>query len=272
MSDNLLGKAVDQAGGVLEKAYDDLAHPTAKSLGNTVSLLPRTVGVWLGKWEKWVINGEESIRLTAEAVREKAASIPEDKLTEPEPYVAIPAIQQLSYCSDSNELRELYANLLVSSMHLDKKAAVHPAFVDVIKQLTPDEAKLLKYIYNTSSKSIAIIDVIIHVKDKTDGVVTMIKGYSNIYREVLQYPENYAVYVENLIRLNLCEIPGTYLLTKGAYDGILNDPLLPEKGVIDSLASPVPIKNATGTVSREIKKLSLNMTAFGKSFATCCID
>lgn len=30
MSDNLLGKAVDQADGVLEKAYDDLAHPTAK--------------------------------------------------------------------------------------------------------------------------------------------------------------------------------------------------------------------------------------------------
>lgn len=51
MSDNLLGKAVDQADGVLEKAYDDLAHPTAKSLGNTVSLPPRTVGVWLGKWE-----------------------------------------------------------------------------------------------------------------------------------------------------------------------------------------------------------------------------
>ena len=47
MSDNLLGKAVDQAGGVLEKAYNDLAHPTAKSLGNTVSLLPHTVGIWL---------------------------------------------------------------------------------------------------------------------------------------------------------------------------------------------------------------------------------
>ena len=45
------------------------------------------------KWEKWIINGEESIRLTAEAVKEKAKEIPEDKLTEPEPYVAVPAIQ-----------------------------------------------------------------------------------------------------------------------------------------------------------------------------------
>ena len=62
---SVVGELVGQTSGVLEKAYDDLAHPTAKSLGNTVSLIPRTIGVWLGKWEKWVINGEESIRLTA---------------------------------------------------------------------------------------------------------------------------------------------------------------------------------------------------------------
>lgn len=58
---SLVGQVIDQSSGVLEKAYDDLAHPSAKSLGNTLSLVPRTIGVWLGKWEKWVINGEESI-------------------------------------------------------------------------------------------------------------------------------------------------------------------------------------------------------------------
>lgn len=123
----VVGQVIEQSGGVFNKVYDDLAHPTARSLGNTLSLLPRTIGVWLGKWEKWVINGEESIRLTAQAVQEKAAKIPEEKLTEPEPYVAIPAVQQLSYCYDSEELREMYANLLVSSMNIDTKQAVHPA-------------------------------------------------------------------------------------------------------------------------------------------------
>lgn len=98
-------KVIGQASGLIEKAYDDLAHPTAKSLGNTISLIPRTIGVWLGKWEKWVINGEESIRLTAQAVQEKASLIPEEKLTEPEPYVAVPAIQQLSCCYDRRCLR-----------------------------------------------------------------------------------------------------------------------------------------------------------------------
>ena len=64
----VVGQVIEQSGGVFNKVYDDLAHPTARSLGNTLSLLPRTIGVWLGKWEKWVINGEESIRLTAQAV------------------------------------------------------------------------------------------------------------------------------------------------------------------------------------------------------------
>lgn len=140
----MIEQVIDQSEGVLEKAYDDLAHPTARSLGNTVSLIPRTIGVWLGKWEKWVINGEESIRLTAEAVRAKAAEIPEEKLTEPEPYVAIPTIQQLSYCYNSEELRKMYANLLVSSMNLDTKFQVHPSFVDIIKQLSPIDAKIVE--------------------------------------------------------------------------------------------------------------------------------
>ena len=56
-------KLIEQAGGVLEKTYDDVLHPSAKSVGNTLSLLPRTIGVLLGKWEKWIINSEESINI-----------------------------------------------------------------------------------------------------------------------------------------------------------------------------------------------------------------
>lgn len=269
---SVVSELVGQTSGVLEKAYDDLAHPTAKSVGNTVSLIPRTIGVWLGKWEKWVINGEESIRLTAEAVREKAEKIPEEKLTEPEPYVAIPAVQQLSYCYDSEELREMYANLLVSSMNMDKQDDVHPAYVDVIKQLTPDEAKLLRYIYRTQTKSIPIVDVIVHVSGVTNGVITLAKYYSNVYKSVLDNAENYQVYVENLIRLNLCNIPGTYLLDTSLYDAIMSDTQLPQKVFIDNLSKPIQTEDKSSTLRREVKKLSLDMTAFGKSFAACCIE
>ena len=115
------------------KTYDDIAHPTAHATGQIVSFIPRTVKVWLGKWEKWILNGEYAIKETEKLLEEKLKHIPEDKIVEPEPYVAVPAIQQLSYSLDSEELRELYANLLASSMNADKKSDVHPAFVDIIK-------------------------------------------------------------------------------------------------------------------------------------------
>lgn len=37
---------------VLERAYDDLVHPSAKSVGNMLSLLPRTVAIWLSSWDR----------------------------------------------------------------------------------------------------------------------------------------------------------------------------------------------------------------------------
>ena len=36
---------------VLSKAYDDALHPVLSSVGDTLSLVPRTVGVLLGPWK-----------------------------------------------------------------------------------------------------------------------------------------------------------------------------------------------------------------------------
>ena len=103
INNDIAKELVSQTAG---KTYDDLAHPTAHATGQIVSFIPRTVKVWLGKWEKWILNGEYTIRETEKLLEEKLKHIPEDKIVEPEPYVAVPAIQQLSYSLDSDELRE----------------------------------------------------------------------------------------------------------------------------------------------------------------------
>lgn len=48
----ILDNLTKDAGDVLSKTYDDLAHPTVASVGTTLSLLPRTINVLLGKWQK----------------------------------------------------------------------------------------------------------------------------------------------------------------------------------------------------------------------------
>ena len=258
---SLVGEVLDQSKGVLEKAYDDLAHPSAKSVGNTISLIPRTIGVWLGKWEKWVINGEESIRLTGQAVQEKAAEIPEEKLTEPEPYVAIPAIQQLSYCYDSAELREMYANLLVSSMNTDTKSSVHPSFVDIIKQLTPDEAKLLRAIKDAASY-MPLVDLQVQMGPRR-GHVALLRNFTNLGDNVCDNPQNICAYIENLDRLKLiCILEDIHLMDKGHYIPLENAPyLLAHKEV-----------HLEEGHSFSIKQKSFYVTSFGKSFIHTCIE
>lgn len=256
-----VGEIIDQSSGVLEKAYDDLAHPSIKSVGNTLSLVPRTVGVWLGKWEKWVINGEESIRLTGQAVQEKAARIPEEKLTEPEAYVAIPAVQQLSYCYDSEELREMYANLLVSSMNKDTKSSVHPSFVDIIKQLTPDEAKLLQAIKDTGGY-LPLIDLQLKLGPDR-GHVKVLSNYTNICNSICENPLNVSAYIENLDRLKLiCILEDIHLTDKNRYVPLEND-----QYILAYKQAPLSEEE-----SFNIKQKSFYVTSFGKSFIKTCIE
>ena len=202
------------------KTYEDIAHPTAHATGQIISFIPRTIKVWLGKWEKWIMNGEYAIRETEMLLAEKLKHIPEDKIVEPEPYVAVPALQQLSYSLDSEELRELYANLLASSMNIDKKGEVHPAFVDIIKQLAPDEAKLLKYF--SSQEVIPAIEIQLK-SESGKGYTVLDKLDLHIPAGVLDVYDNYRVYVENLCRLQLIEMPqGIHYTDERLYTALEN--------------------------------------------------
>ena len=69
---------VKQTEGVLTEAYKDVVSPSAQPIGAVLSLLPRTLRLFFQKWEKWIINGEESLKLTITAVKEKAERIPEE--------------------------------------------------------------------------------------------------------------------------------------------------------------------------------------------------
>ena len=99
--DELSKEVASQSSIVLGKAYDDVAHPVLSSLGDTLSLVPRTVAVILGPWKKWVVNGENNIEEAIRQVDRKMDDVPEDCICEPAPNVVVPAIQQLSYSYDS---------------------------------------------------------------------------------------------------------------------------------------------------------------------------
>jgi hypothetical protein len=219
---------LDQTKGVAVEVYKDALRPVVKPVGEILGFLPRTIKLAFSGWEKWLINGEESLRLTAETIKEKVKQIPEEKFVEPEPYVAIPAIQQISYCQNSEELRDLYANLLTSSMNADKKWQVHPSFVDIIKQLTPDEAKIIRSIPNFKNNFMPAIDVKLTDKNALGtGHQIFITNFTTIGFNVIENKENICSYIDNLVRLKILEIPPTYHLTnESLYKPLEESPIL----------------------------------------------
>lgn len=217
---------LDQTKGVAVELYKDTVRPIVKPIGDILGFLPRSIKLALSGWEKWIINGEESLKLTAEAIKEKVKKIPEEKLVEPEPYVAIPAIQQISYCQNSEELRELYANLLTASMNSDKKWQVHPSFVDIIKQLNPDEARYLKALPPMILPIYPLIDVDFSYGDDK-GTHPVISNFTDYKIDILEYPENICAYIDNIIRLNLIEIPsGQVIRDKNVYAKLEKHPMI----------------------------------------------
>ena len=74
----------------------------------------------------------------------KIADIPDENLVTPPASIAVPALQGLSYTFEEGSLKELYLNLLATASDNRRANQAHPAFAEIIKQLAPDEAKLLR--------------------------------------------------------------------------------------------------------------------------------
>lgn len=257
----IIKEAVSQTEGVLTEVYKDTLQPTLKPIGQIISYPTRLLRLAFSPLEKWMVGAEASIRIAAENVEKKVAQIPEEKIVPLEANIAVPAIMQLSYCENSVELRNLYANLLATSMNVDKKWEVHPAYVDIIKQLTPDEAKFLSALHPMSIISYPLIDV--RLKNK-NGYNTIFSNFTDVNQTVLEHPTMIANYIYNLSRLGLIIVPdGVHLIDESIYNRVEQNPML-----LDMISQ----SNLQGFSGLSYGKKLFHLTDFGVSFVNvCCI-
>ncbi|MBO5658663.1 MAG: DUF4393 domain-containing protein, partial [Duodenibacillus sp.] len=208
---------------VAEKAYDDIIHPVAKPTGQILSLLPQAIYSKLVPLREWIAIQEHNFDKTLKLLSEKMSNVPPESIVSPEPYVAVPALQNLSYCMDRTELREMYANLLAHSMTDIQKAGVHPGFVEIIKQLSPDEAKILRNMANDIIPTITL-------RYETDegGGIDFIKHFSDIgEKSQCDTPYETNKCFDNLVRLGLIEKSELQSLTnKTFYEELKQHPFI----------------------------------------------
>lgn len=197
---NQLAHGVGKAIEAVPELYEDAFQPAVQETGKLIARIPRAINAAFSGLDKWILNKEYSVDETKKLLVDKLAKVDPEKIVEPEPYVAIPAIQAISYTMNSDELRNLYANLLARSMISDSKDSVHPSFVEIIKQMSPTDAHVFRLIMN------ADIRPLIDLKKKmaTGGKLSIQYNCSWIKELPIK---QIATSIDNLIRLGLIEIP-----------------------------------------------------------------
>lgn len=87
----------------------------------------------------------------AKDIEEKTKDIPPERIVPPSPSIAGPALQGLGFSHEEAPLRDMYLNLLAGAMDADRAKGVHPAFIEVIRQLTADEATVFERVLSSAS-------------------------------------------------------------------------------------------------------------------------
>lgn len=132
---------LNEAKALTTEVYKDIAKPALQEVG---SVTGRTVKALLFPIRGLLWGWEQIEMIVEEGVKKKFEKIPEERRKSPEPEIAVPLLQALTYTAHNETLREMYINLLANSMDRDKEKVVHPSFVEIIKQMNTLDAKVFE--------------------------------------------------------------------------------------------------------------------------------
>lgn len=265
--ENKIRDVVDAVTGVAKAipVYQDVVQPAAQEVGKALQTVAKTVHVVLAPVSALVWGYDQIKEFVSTNVTERLKNVPPENIITPKPNVAGPALEALRYTGYESSLSDLYANLLAASMDKATAHGAHPSFVEIIKQLTPDEAKLVSLF--AGERVLPLVHLRWDFKPNADGQTGgkyVLVNYSHLGNMAgCEYPHMTPTYIDNLCRLGLAEVPGIGEYTaKGVYDSLEADPTV--KMVMDEIA-----KNEK--ITPQIERKYLRVTELGKQFAQVCV-
>lgn len=174
-----------------------------------------------------------------------ADQVPEERRVEAHPQVSGPVLEGLRYVDEHSIIADLFINLLARAVDRDRVSEAHPAFSNIIAQLSADEALIIfwlqkkRYLYRTY----------IPLNPEAKGILSnQAKVIENEFpTDKLIFPENFAMYIDHLDSLNLAELrPEDH-----------SDSIFDEEQPTVQIGLNIPY--------------SADLTPFGRMFAQACV-
>ncbi|MEZ0605708.1 DUF4393 domain-containing protein [Paraburkholderia sp. IW21] len=197
-------------GELLQAAYSDGVSDTLKEVGK--------IGVDFAKTARLLLFpvqfGAMLQDRLARHLRNAIDRVPVEARIPPVESLALQIGEKLRYEEDGTAVAEMYVNLLSRAMDKERVSDAHPAFVQIVGQLAPDEALLLQQLSERDPSAYirrkAIDDVLLqddrdeavnkaHCSDESKQLLKTLF----VRPEELQQPFLLYTYIEHLVSLGL---------------------------------------------------------------------
>lgn len=264
-SGNNVSATIDAVTGLAKAVpiYEDIVQPVAKQLGKSLETVGKLVNVALAPVGLLVWGYDKCENFINTKVADRLKNVPPEEIITPKPNVAGPAIEALRYTGHEESLSDMYASLLASAMDKRVASGAHPAFVEIIKQLTSDEAKLIKYLLDPNA-AFPLVTVKASDQDGSGGSWNIATNVSLLGENAsVELPDYAPSYIDNLCRLGLIEIRENWSYS---------DPI--HYAALESSAKVLALKNLVELQYKKsfsLKRGAVHLTSLGKLFGGVCI-
>jgi len=143
-----MGKETELTLELLNKGYDDVLKPAAQEVGEFLGSFFGILNWLVMPLTKLNIYRKAKLKKFAENVENKLLKVPIKNRQQASINILGPALEALKYNFDEEELKEMFENIIVNAMDNRTSDKCHPAYVDVIRQMSNKDAILLKALRN----------------------------------------------------------------------------------------------------------------------------
>lgn len=241
----------------VDNALKNLTDKPTHSIGTTFSdLWDLVFGGISYLSEKKKIEYAHKLELFRKELEDSIKQIPPEKVAEPSIQITAQALENSKYCINEDELRQMFTSLISNSMNIDFSKDIHPSFAEILKQMSPLDAAIIKIFKNSSTNGLPICQY-----NLTNG-----RGYKLLLDNVfLKYPSTYlpdnSLSISSLSRLGLLEISyTTWILNESQYIPFKEHPWF------KLLQKEFPDQTVN------LQKGLVRLTPLGRSFANVCIQ
>ena len=243
----------------VNEAYKDVAQKPLQSGSKAVStLLDFFNNTILYPMQKYNLYAENKLNNFARELQEKALKIPNENLIEPKVNILGPSIEALKYNLDEEHIKEMFTNILISDIDNRKNKKIHPSFIEIVKQLSSEDAKDLKFLKEIGKNDLPIMNIKYNLT--TSGFFFPTKNIFLIHDNDVY--DSDVIVINNLVRLNLITIDYAHCLTnKEIYEQGFN-----------KIKPYFDIPKNSNVKELGYDKGILSFTQFGKDFIDICLS